>query len=267
MDDIYELYAIKYAHHDRDARDNFLDDPDPHEGNMPLDYFIWVAVNNERTVVIDTGFDAETAARRKRDHIRCPAQALSLIGIDADDVEDVVITHLHYDHVGNFNLFPNARLHLQDKEMQYATGRYMGHGTLRAPYDVEHVMGMVREVYEERVVFHDGDDNLYPGIDLHFIGGHTMGLQSVTVETQRGRVVVASDATHLYHNMWDRNPNPLVFNVGDMMEGHEKLRRLAGYDEDLIVPGHDPLVLDFYPAPSPELEGIVVRLDAPPVKP
>jgi glyoxylase-like metal-dependent hydrolase (beta-lactamase superfamily II) len=125
---------------------------------------------------------------------------------------------------------------------------------------------MVREVYKERVVFHDGDTDLFPGIKLHFIGGHTMGMQSVTVETARGRVVVASDASHLYHNMWDENPFRTVFNIGDMMEGHDKLRVLAGADQDLIVPGHDPQVLDFYPAPSPELEGIVVRLDVPPKK-
>jgi len=266
MTETYELFAIKYAHHDRPASANFMDPHDPHEGNLPLDYFVWVAKNENCTVVIDTGFSAETAAKRKREHIRCPAEALSLVGVDAKTVKDVIITHLHYDHVGNFDLFPAAMLHLQDKEMQYATGRYMRHKTLRHSFDIEHITGMVAELFKDRVEFHDGDEELYPGIGLHFIGGHTMGLQSVTVETKRGRVVVASDASHLYHNMWDRNPYPTVLNVGDMMEGHEKLRKLAGYDEDLIIPGHDPQVLDFYPAPSPDLEGIVVRLDVPPKK-
>lgn len=264
MSETYELFAIKYAHHDRPASANFMDAHDPHEGNMPLDYFVWVAINDARTVVIDTGFNADDAVRRKREHIRCPADALKLVGVDATTVKDVIITHLHYDHVGNFDRFPAANLHIQDLEMQYATGRYMRHKTLRGPFDIEHVTGMVREVYKDRVVFHDGDTELFPGIALHLIGGHTKGLQSVTVNTKRGRVVVASDASHLYHNMWDRNPYPTVFNVGDMMEGHEKLRRLAGGDEDLIVPGHDPQVLDFYPAPSPDLQGIVVRLDVPP---
>lgn len=266
MTETYELFAIKYAHHDRDASANFIDDPDPHEGNMPLDYFVWVAKNENRTVLIDTGFNKQAADERGRELIRCPAESLSLVGADANEIEDTIITHLHYDHVGNFDLFPKTRFHLQDKEMQFATGRYMRHKTLRHSFDIEHVTGMVREVYKERVVFHDGDTDLFPGIKLHFIGGHTMGMQSVTVETARGRVVVASDASHLYHNMWDRNPFRTVFNIGDMMEGHEKLRVLAGADQDLIVPGHDPQVLDFYPAPAPDLEGIVVRLDVPPTK-
>jgi len=264
MTETYELFAIKYAHHDRDASANFIDDPDPHEGNMPLEYYVWIAINKNRTVLIDTGFNAKAAKERGRELIRCPAESLKLVGADANEIEDIIITHLHYDHVGNFDLFPKARFHLQDKEMQFATGRYMRHKTLRHSFDIEHVVGMVREVYKERVVFHDGDTDLFPGIKLHFIGGHTMGMQSVTVETARGRVVVASDASHLYHNMWDENPFRTVFNIGDMMEGHDKLRVLAGSDQDLIVPGHDPQVLDFYPAPSPELEGIVVRLDVPP---
>lgn len=266
MTETYELFAIKYAHHDRDASENFIDDPDPHEGNMPLEYYVWVAKNNNRTVLIDTGFNAKAAADRGRELIRCPAESLGLVGADANEIKDIVITHLHYDHVGNFDLFPKAKFHLQDKEMHYATGRYMNHKTLRHAYDIEHVVGMIREVYKERVVFHDGDSDLFPGIKLHYIGGHTMGMQSVTVETERGRVVVASDASHLYHNMWDRNPYRTVFNVGEMMEGHEKLRRLAGGNEDLIIPGHDPQVLEFYPAPSADLEGIVVRLDVPPQK-
>ena len=266
MTETYELFAIKYARHDRDATEIFVDDPDPHEGNMPIDYFIWVAKNKNRTVLIDTGFNADAAAQRKREFMRCPAESLSMVGANAADIEDIVITHLHYDHVGNFDLFPNARFHLQDKEMQFATGRYMKYGTLRVAYDIEHVVGMVRQVYKERVQFHDGDSELFPGIGLHFIGGHTMGLQSVTVETARGRVVLASDASHLYHNMWDKNPYRTVFNIGDMMEGHDKLRWLANGNEDLIVPGHDPLVMDYYPAPSENLKGKVIRLDVAPTK-
>lgn len=266
MTETYDLFAIKYARHERDAKDNFIGSPDPHQGSMPLDYFVWVAVNKNRTVVIDTGFNAETAAKRKREHIRCPAEGLKMVGVDAAEVEDVIITHLHYDHVGNFDLFPKARFHLQDKEMQFATGRYMTHKSLRHSFDIENVVGMVRQVYKDRVRFHDGDTMPFPGIGLHFVGGHTMGLQAVTVETARGRVIVASDASHLYHNLWDRNPYRTVFNVGDMMEGHEKMRILANGNEDLIVPGHDPMVMDFYPAPSADLKGKVVRLDVAPDK-
>jgi glyoxylase-like metal-dependent hydrolase (beta-lactamase superfamily II) len=213
-----------------------------------------------RELVVDTGFSAAMAAKRGREHLRCPAEGLKLLGASASEIRDVVITHLHYDHVGNFDLFPAATLHLQDLEMRYATGRYMCHECFRGAFEVEDVVGMVRRAYEGRVRFHDGDSELMPGVSLHLIGGHTMGLQVVRVATRRGTVVLASDASHLYANMEEARPFPIVWSVADMVDGYRRLRELAQSPAH-IIPGHDPLVMERYPAPSKELQGIVVRLD------
>ena len=255
----YEIYAIKYAYHERHARENFIGG-DPHDGPMPLDYFVWLARNAERTLVVDTGFSAATAARRQRKHLRCPTEGLRMLGVEAAAVRDVVITHLHYDHVGNFDLFPAATFHLQDDEMRYATGRHMRHEVFNGAFDVEDVVGMVRNVYRGRVQFHDGDAAVFPGISLHRIGGHTMGLQVVRVATRRGWVVLASDASHFYANMEQVRPFPIVYSVADMVAGYARLRALAESPQH-IIPGHDPKVMERYPAPRKDLEGIVVRLD------
>jgi glyoxylase-like metal-dependent hydrolase (beta-lactamase superfamily II) len=255
----YEVYAIKYAHHARRASENFIGG-DAHDGPMPLDYFVWLIRGGGREIVVDTGFSAAMAAKRGRDHLRCPTAGLRMLGCDARTVKDVVITHLHYDHAGNFDLFPTAALHLQDLEMRYATGRYMGHECFRGAYEVEDVVGMVRRVYENRVEFHDGDEEIAPGISLHLIGGHTMGIQAVRVATRRGWLVLASDASHFYANMEQTRPFPIVWSVADMVDGYRKLQRLAESPAH-IIPGHDPLVLERYPAPSKESEGIVARLE------
>jgi glyoxylase-like metal-dependent hydrolase (beta-lactamase superfamily II) len=255
----YEIYAVKYGRHERRARENFIGG-DPHDGPMPLDYFVWLVRNAERTVVVDTGFSAATAARRQREHLRCPTEGLRLLGVEAATVRDVVITHLHYDHVGNFDLFPAAIFHLQDEEMRYATGRHMRHELFRGAFDVEDVVGMVRNVYRGRVCFHDGDAAPFPGISLHRIGGHTLGLQVVRVATRRGWVVLASDASHFYANMEQVRPFPIVYSVADMVAGYGRLRSLAE-SLDHVIPGHDPKVMERYPAPRKDLEGIVVRLD------
>ena len=128
---------------------------------------------------------------------------------------------------------------------------------------VDHVIGMVRLVFKDRVIFHRGDDEIAPGVSVHHIGGHTMGLQSVRVHTQRGWVVLASDASHYYEHMETRRCFPLVFDMGEMLEGYDKLRRLAASSKH-IIPGHDPLVMTRYPPVSKELEGIAVRLDVEP---
>ena len=255
----YEVYAIKYAHHARRASENFIGG-DPHDGPMPLDYFVWLIRGAGREIVVDTGFSAAMAAKRQREHLRCPTAGLGLLNVDSKKISDVVITHLHYDHIGNFDLFPAATFHLQDLEMNYATGRHMAQPVFGGAYELEDVVGMVRRVYAGRVRFHDGDAELAPGVSLHLIGGHTMGLQVVRVATRRGWVVIASDASHFYANMEQVRPFPIVYSVADMVEGYGRLRALADSREH-IIPGHDPLVLERYPAPSKALQGIVARLD------
>ena len=143
------------------------------------------------------GRAASAGARILRD----PIDSLKLVGVDARQVKDVILTHLHYDHVGNFHRFPAAQFHLQEPEMHYATGRYMRHPRLAHSFEVEDVVGMVRLNFAKRVMFHNGGAELAPGITLHPVGGHSMGLQFVRVHTRRGWVVLASDATHFYENM------------------------------------------------------------------
>jgi glyoxylase-like metal-dependent hydrolase (beta-lactamase superfamily II) len=261
--DGYEVYAIRYARHDRRAAENFLGG-DPHDAPMPLDYFVWAIIGGGKTYIIDTGFGVEQAQLRRRELLRSPAEGLAAIGIDPAKVEDVIITHMHYDHAGGLDLFPNATFHLQDREMAFCTGRSMCHRAFSHSMAVDDVLGMVRRVFAGRVRFHDGAEELVPGLSVHFIGGHTMGLQCVRVMTRRGAVVLASDAAHLYAHLDECRAYPVVYNVAEMLEGHATLRRLAS-SRHHIVPGHDPLVAKLYPAARPALEGIVMRLDAEPL--
>lgn len=256
----YEVFAVRYATREGQRRDHFVGG-DAHDAPMPMDYFVWVLRNEQRTVVVDTGFHAAMADKRNRKYLRSPKEGLALLGVDAAQVRDVVITHLHYDHVGTFDDFPSARFHLQDAEMGFATGRHMCNGYFSHGYEVEEVVGMVRLAYKDRVAFHRGTHELAPGISLHLIGGHTAGLQCVRVMTRRGWVVLASDASHYYEHMRTRRCFSLAFNLGDMVDGYRTLHELAESPRH-VIPGHDPLVMRYYPPASPELEGIAVRLDA-----
>lgn len=254
----YSVYAIRYATLQKRASENFIGG-DPHDGPMPMDYFVWAAVSASKTWIIDTGFNAAMAQRRKREFLRCPTEGLKLLGIDAGKVEDVIVTHLHYDHIGNFDLFPNARFHLQDSELAYATGRHMRNGFLAGAYEVEEVVGIVRKVYAGRVEFHDGDVQLAPNLSLHLVGGHTKGLQVVRLWTAMGWMVLASDASHYYANMNEGRPFPIVLDIGAMVDGWRRLQALADAPE-LIIPGHDPAVMTQFPAASAETRDIAVRL-------
>jgi glyoxylase-like metal-dependent hydrolase (beta-lactamase superfamily II) len=254
----YEVYAVKYAEHSRNASANFIGG-DSHDNPMPMDYFLWLIRGEASSWVVDTGFNQQAADARGRVLLRSPEQALALLGETADTVSNVIITHMHYDHAGNCDSFPAATFHLQDREMQYATGRYMAHRCLHEAYSVFDVMRLVQGVYAGKVRFHDGDAHLAPGLSVHLVGGHTMGLQVVRVFTQRGWIVLASDASHYYRNIEEQRPFPIVFSVGEMIEGWGRLLSLAD-SPDHVIPGHDPLVLRRYQALRPEFDDAVAAL-------
>jgi glyoxylase-like metal-dependent hydrolase (beta-lactamase superfamily II) len=261
---IYEVFAVKYGER-VGKRGQIFVHGDPHDAPTPMDYFVWAIRGPERTVVVDLGFGQAEGERRGRRFLRCPTEGLRLIDVDAAAVNDVIITHMHYDHAGNLELFPKARFHIQDEELAFVTGRPMTHKSLRHSFRLDDVLEMVRLVYGDRVLFHAGDDAFAPGIELCHIPGHTSGMQSVRVHTARGWVVLASDAAHYYESLDPARETPFLTHVDQfrMLEGFRRLRRLAPSPAH-IVPGHDPLVLKRYPAPAAALEGIVARLDVAP---
>ncbi len=242
----WEVYAVKYA--DRNARtraDSFIFD-DNHDAPHAMDYFMWVLRRGDRVILVDTGYDGPEAAARDRPIRMEPGAALAPLGIRPEDIDTLIVTHLHYDHAGGLHLFPNAHLHLQTAEMAYATGPCMCHDTLRMPFTAAHVCEAVTRLYRGKLTFHDGDGEIADGVTVHCIGGHSRGLQAVRVRTDAGWLVLASDAAHYYENFQARKPFPIVVDLQDMLDGFDTLARLAS-DPKLIVPGHDPLVRDLFP--------------------
>ena len=242
MSETYQVFALKYAERNTRTRaDSFLFDDD-HASPHPMDYYVWVARNNSRTILVDTGYDRAEGQRRGRAVIAAPRQILREIGLRSDDIQHVIITHLHYDHAGTLYDFGKAQFHLQASEMAFATGPCMCHEALRETYTAEHVCEMVRMVYSGRVTFYDGDGEVAPGLTVHRVGGHSGGMQVVRVMTTGGPLVLASDASHFYENFEQKKLFPIVVDAEAMLKGFDRLIELAGGDPKRVVPGHDPLV-------------------------
>jgi glyoxylase-like metal-dependent hydrolase (beta-lactamase superfamily II) len=254
----YSVYAVKYATRDARSGEHFYGH-DLHDVPMPMDYFVWAAVSAEHTVVVDAGFTAEVAARRGRKHLRCPTEGLEALGIDCARVPYVILTHLHYDHVGNLEKFPEATYVVQEAEMAFWTGRYAGRDHFRTIVEVDDIAYLVRENFEGRLRFVAGSEEIVPGIEVHRTGGHSAGLQVVRVKTARGWVVLASDATHFYANIEQDRPYSIVSDLPRMYGAFDLVHALADSSAHL-VPGHDPLVLERFPAAGKNLEGVAVRI-------
>ncbi|MDJ0613177.1 MAG: N-acyl homoserine lactonase family protein [Rhizobiaceae bacterium] len=263
MEKLWDVYALKYAERNTRTRaDSFLFDDD-HASPHNMDYFIWVLKSDDRVIVVDTGYDAQEAERRGRPILRDPANSLEAIGIRAEEVDTVIITHLHYDHAGGLDRYPNATFHLQQAEMAFATGPCMCNHVLQMPFTADHVCEMVQKVYSGRVIFHDGDGAVADGVTVHCVGGHSKGLQAVRVKTSTGYLCLASDASHYYENFLLQKPFPIVVDLPEMISGFKTIQSLAS-ENQLVIPGHDPLVTSAFPTEGQS--GFVWRLDQGPDK-
>lgn len=245
----YEVLAIKYATVDRVRQSNFLfpiDGGDPN-GSMTLDFFVWVARSDDTTVLIDTGFSPSSAARRGRSYLVTPVNSLRALGYEPEDIDELILTHLHFDHAGNVNDFPSARVWIQQRELSYVVGKHMMDPAVNQYYVVDDIASVMHALFHQRANLVDGFAEVRSGIELHHVGGHTDGLQIVRVWTARGWVVIASDAVHYLENLTRGNPFPSVANEKDIFGAFEKVRALAD-GEGNIIPSHDPDVCVRYPS-------------------
>ena len=260
----YEIHAIRYATQAQRAEGLTFLGGDPQKMMQGLDFFTYALKGGGRTWVIDAGMTPLQAERvgRRYDFICRPGEALAKIGIDAAKVSDVILTHAHFDHVGTLGDYGQARFHIQDEEMIHISGRDMTHVPFRAAYHADDVKALIDLVFADRMVFHDGDVTLAPGLDFLLIGGHARGQAILRVNTARGQVILASDAVHVYEEIDEERPFAIFYDLPGMLEGYRRIKRLAA-SRDLIVPGHDQRVARGYPAVA-GLEGQVFRLDREP---
>jgi glyoxylase-like metal-dependent hydrolase (beta-lactamase superfamily II) len=242
-----KVFVLKYAERKSTRQHQFYGQIDRPDDPMELSYYVWLIETPTSTILVDTGFRAATAERFGRDYVMSPREAVHELGHDPDAIEYVVLTHLHYDHAGSTSDFPNSTYVVQDRELAFWTGRHSAHVAsglgmthLVLPEDVRY---LVDANFEGRVRFVDGTETLADGVSVHRVGGHTPGMQVVRVETSVGPVVVASDASHFYENIETDRPFAVLDSVPGALDAFDAVRALTP-DHSLILPGHDPAVLD-----------------------
>ncbi len=238
---IYEVYALKYAERDTTACQFFYREPshDP----ITLHYFVWLILGGPHPILVDTGFLDDDARARGVRHYVSPAAMVERAGVKPADVPIALITHLHYDHWAGHSQFPAAEYWIQRDEVAFWTGPFGRSPAFRQSANPDALARLVTLNYADRIRMIDGDREVLPGIKVHRVGGHTAGLQIVTVQTARGTVVLTSDAAHFYRNVEKRQPVQIITNLPEMLAAFETIEALAGA-ERLIVAGHDPQVAD-----------------------
>ncbi|MBI2492333.1 MAG: N-acyl homoserine lactonase family protein [Candidatus Rokubacteria bacterium] len=239
MTPTYEVYALKYAERDTTTCQFFYREAS--HDKLTLHYFVWLILGGPRPILVDTGFlDDEAQARGMRGYVR-PAVVVERAGVKAAEVPIALVSHLHYDHWAGHAQFPNAEFWIQQDEVAFWTGRFGRYQAFRGSANVPSLADLVTLKYGGRIRIVDGVVEVAPGISVHRVGGHTAGLQIVTVQTARGTVVLTSDAAHFYHNVEKYHPVQIITSLPEMLAAFDTIHALAGA-EKLIVAGHDPLV-------------------------
>lgn len=254
------VYALRYSHRTASRKgEHFYGHASDCDVAWPIDYFTWVAIHGGRVVVVDAGFTPEEAAARgDRPYHATPIALLARLGVGAEVVDELVLTHLHYDHTGHVDAYPNARVLVQRAERDFWRSRLADRGDyahLHRPGDLD---ALDRLASAGRVELLDGDHQVDDRVSLHHVGGHTPGMQVVRIVTTDGVVVLASDASHFYANFEEDRPYGVVHELPAMFAAFDRLRELAG-DDGVIVPGHDPRVLDRHHVVD-GTDGLIVRL-------
>ena len=210
---------------------------------MDVPCIVFAVTNAERTIIVDAGPCFHAAEHHPL--YFCPPEeevgtALQRHGIDPASIDTVVLSHLHWDHVGGVDAFANARFLLQEAEMKSAVAPM---ASQRAMYDLGH-HPLWLDVFD-RIELVRGDHPVAPGVDCVFLPGHSAGMQGVLVQTGQGRVLLASDSVPLVEN-WTGDaalkhiPNTIHTDLEAYFRSFEVMERVA----DWVIPGHDPLVFD-----------------------
>jgi glyoxylase-like metal-dependent hydrolase (beta-lactamase superfamily II) len=262
----YRALAVHYGERETTLREGYYrwssyGEPD---GPLLMNYYFWVLEPLHDLaappIVVDCGFDPGLAERTGRRCLCAPRDALRRLGIDPAAVALLLVTHVHWDHVGNVQLFANARIAVTEADFTFWTADPLA---LR-PQFAEHsdpagIEGLRAAQAQGRVALLGDRTEVAPGITAIRVGGHTPGQLILTVPGEHGPLVLASDAIHYYDELERDRPFGLFSNLAEMYRGYDTVRELSASGAT-IVAGHDPLVMERFPPVSGDGAEIAVRV-------
>src|SRR5580698_9260537 len=247
----YEVYAIRYATIPNFQVSGLVAGADPAR-KMDIAMMVWLIEGNGRHILVDAGFYRDQFMKQWKpvDYQR-PSEAIARVGLKPEDITDVIVSHLHWDHAGGVDLFPKARTWIQKDELEYYAGAAWQSARTHGGIDPDDVLALVKLNTEGPLGLVNGDaQEILPGISCYTGGKHTYASQFVTMKTGAGTVVLASDNMYLYENLEKHAPIAQTLDAESNLRAQDRMKQLAS-DPRLIVPGHDPAVFTRFPNPQP----------------
>ena len=247
---IYEIYALKYAGPFTSSM-AFVLWNEGWDRQIERNYYVWAIKGSEGWTIVDTGTGVSMASQRQLSRYVNPVEVLARIGINGDNVSTVILTHIHFDHAGGIEMFPDAfpkaKFYVQRKEFDFwINSPFAKRKPFQPITDMEANKAIGALKGTDRLVIVNGDRKIIPGVELLLAPGHTVGLQTVAVNTARGTAIIASDCAHVARSLKEDIPSCLIMDMVGWLVSYDKLRARAS-SIDLIFPGHDTRMLTDYP--------------------
>ena len=247
----YEIYAVRFATIAGFPVSSLVAGADRGR-RIDIAMMVWVLKGaNGRIAIVDSGFHRERYFQQfaVRDYVK-PSEAIAPLGIKPDEVTDLLVTHMHWDHAGGIGLFPNARVWIQKDEYDYYTGAAWQSANTHGGIDAEDVVEIVRRNTQGKVSFVRGDDETsLPGIGFGVGGKHTWASQFVSVQNGGKVAVIASDNMYLYENLEKHMPVAQTLDASSNLRTQDRMKSIAS-EPRLLVPGHDAAVFERFPRVS-----------------
>lgn len=251
----YKVYAVKFADSSYPFTIGDWADGGSKTDKVEIDFMVWlIKGGNGKSILVDAGFlgDNEGAKEFKLTSYIRPDSALSKIGVKAEDVTDIILSHPHWDHLDGISLFPNAQLWMQKKDYEYFIGGAWQKEGQNGGFDKKTVRQVVELNLNGKVTLVDGDDKqILPGITVYTGSRHTFDSQYVLVNTGSNKVIFASDNIWIYYNL--EHPAPAspggTFDAPGYLKAIERMKSMVT-DPKFIIPGHDGALFKKFPAVS-----------------
>jgi glyoxylase-like metal-dependent hydrolase (beta-lactamase superfamily II) len=241
----YEAFAVRFGILPAFSVSGLVAGAD-RERTLDIPVMVWLLKgSNGKAVLIDCGFYRQKFLDQwKPRDFRTPAAAVAAAGVKADAINDIIISHAHWDHVDGADLFPNATVWIQREEYRYYTGEAWQARNTHGGVDADDMLALLKINTAGRLKFVEGDDQeVLPGIRCYIGGKHTRESQFCSVRLASGTAVFTSDNVYLYENFDKHVPIAQTLDAASNLKAQDRAKSLAS-DPRLLVPGHDPAVFD-----------------------
>lgn len=239
-----DIYGIKIG--ERDIEKSLMYFNEGFNSKVTIYYYLWCIISDNEINLIDTGFSpVHCKVRNVRDYVS-PVDSLKEIGVDSSDISNVLITHLHWDHFGGYTYYPKATFYVHKREWEFATGKFRNTKVIRDFYEKNVLEASKKLLNNGQLKLVEGYFQLNSSIHIVPIGGHTPGSQVICVNVDGNPLLFCGDLGYFYKNFEDKNPPMINLNIPESLEAYSKLEEIVNSEKGVIIPGHDPKLLNMY---------------------